>query len=213
MAANAFILDTGYTTIMSRAHSTTTDRRARRTRQALRAALMALIAEQGYEAVSVQQIAERADVGRATFYLHYPDKEHLLHDSIEAVFEELRGQLAALDGAGMEARALQMVEQTFAHVAAHAGFYRALLSAQGVALIATRVRDLAAGFVEGEIRAALPPGAQPATPIALLAQHTAGAMLAQLEWWLSQGSPGSPAAMAALHWRLVTRGMLAELGR
>ena len=49
------------------------DPRIERTREALRGALMALIEEKGFDAISVQDITERARLNRATFYLHYRD--------------------------------------------------------------------------------------------------------------------------------------------
>ena len=50
------------------------DRRTRRTRQLLRDAFVALLKEKRYEDVSVQDIIERADMARSTFYVHYVDK-------------------------------------------------------------------------------------------------------------------------------------------
>ena len=55
-----------------------TDRRIARTRRALRESLSSLVMERGWSAVSVQEICERADIGRSTFYLHYADKDELL---------------------------------------------------------------------------------------------------------------------------------------
>lgn len=54
------------------------DRRVRRTRAALRKALVELVLDKGFQAVTVEEITERADIGRATFYAHYRDKEDLL---------------------------------------------------------------------------------------------------------------------------------------
>ena len=54
------------------------DRRVRKTRKALRDALVELTLEKGYAAVTVGDIADRADVGRTTFYAHFTDKEDLL---------------------------------------------------------------------------------------------------------------------------------------
>ena len=65
------------------------DRRIVRTRQLLRDSLMSLILEKGYEAVTVQHITDQANLGRATFYLHYKDKEELLVISLESLFDEL----------------------------------------------------------------------------------------------------------------------------
>jgi AcrR family transcriptional regulator len=54
------------------------DRRTRRTRQLLRSALLSLLKEKRYDEISVQDIIERADVARSTFYMHYVDKDDLL---------------------------------------------------------------------------------------------------------------------------------------
>ena len=54
------------------------DRRVQRTQQLLRAALLSLIEEKGFEALTVQDIIDRANVGRATFYAHSDNKEDLL---------------------------------------------------------------------------------------------------------------------------------------
>ena len=67
------------------------DRRVGRTRRLMHEALMALIVEKGYETVTVQDILDRADVGRSTFYAHYRDKDELLLSS----FEHLRTLLAS----------------------------------------------------------------------------------------------------------------------
>lgn len=189
----------------------TTDRRVERTRRTLRAALMELIAERGYEGLSVQDIVERADVGRATFYLHYPDRERLLVDCIEQVAVELSARLGGLEGASIEARALELTRALFTHVGEQAGFYRVLLGERGVALLGVRVRQLTAATIEAELRAAFapPPGREP--PYAALAQHTAGALLALLAWWLETGAPASPDELAALHWRLAAPGVAAVL--
>src|SRR5258707_7199093 len=67
------------------------DRRVQKTRQALQNALIELILEKGYEAVVIQDILDRANVGRSTFYAHYQDKEDLLMSRfarLQAAFEE-----------------------------------------------------------------------------------------------------------------------------
>ena len=54
------------------------DRRVSKTRKALKEALTDLILEEGYEGVTVQDVIDRADVGRSTFYAHFVDKDDLL---------------------------------------------------------------------------------------------------------------------------------------
>src|SRR5688500_261862 len=69
----------------------TVDRRVRKTRQAIRDAFLALVLEHGYDNVGVDDIADRADVARATFYAHYATTDVLL----EALCAEISGELVA----------------------------------------------------------------------------------------------------------------------
>jgi AcrR family transcriptional regulator len=66
----------------------TVDPRIRRTRQMLRDALFELCRQKPYDQISVQDIAERSTVNRATFYDHYGDKSVLMEDVIANRFEQ-----------------------------------------------------------------------------------------------------------------------------
>src|SRR5436190_13555719 len=79
------------------------DRRVQRTRQLLHAALMSLIQEKGFESLSVQDIIDRANVGRATFYAHFDSKEDLLASGIEGLRTSLRERQREALSATMEA--------------------------------------------------------------------------------------------------------------
>ncbi|MBK8135233.1 MAG: helix-turn-helix transcriptional regulator [Chloroflexi bacterium] len=102
------------------------DRRIERTMTALRDALMALIIDKGYDAISIQDIADRANVARATFYLHFKDKDDLMFRSMRAIYEDLfaRQQTAS----SWESLA---DDSDFQHVAQYADFYGAMLSPRG----------------------------------------------------------------------------------
>src|SRR5262245_23906227 len=77
-----------------------TDRRVERTRQSLSEALILLIREKGYEALTVQDIIDRANVGRSTFYAHFGDKDDLLVNGLQALRASLeQHQRRALSGA------------------------------------------------------------------------------------------------------------------
>ncbi len=64
------------------------DPRVRRTRAALVQAFMEAVSTKGFQAVSVQDVAEKAGVNRTTFYLHFPDKVALLDYAIRQAFRE-----------------------------------------------------------------------------------------------------------------------------
>ena len=70
------------------------DRRVRKTRKALREAMQVLMTEKGYDQVTIEELTERADIGRTTFYLHYSAKQDLLLEQFDELLEQLVGQLS-----------------------------------------------------------------------------------------------------------------------
>ncbi|WP_020429115.1 TetR/AcrR family transcriptional regulator, partial [Paenibacillus riograndensis] len=67
-----------------------TDLRILRTKQSIRTAFIALIQEKGYEAITIQDIADRAMINRNTFYLHYENKPDLLNTYMDELLGELK---------------------------------------------------------------------------------------------------------------------------
>lgn len=66
------------------------DRRKRKTREAIRQACLELINEKGFEAMTILDITERADINRGTFYLHYVDKYAMLDSYEEEIIDRMR---------------------------------------------------------------------------------------------------------------------------
>jgi len=64
------------------------DPRVKRTRSLIQQAFMQLLTEKGFRAITVQDITERAEVNRATFYAHFADKYALLEESIRQMFRQ-----------------------------------------------------------------------------------------------------------------------------
>ncbi|MDP5274107.1 TetR/AcrR family transcriptional regulator [Chengkuizengella axinellae] len=69
------------------------DRRVQRTRNLLHEALQDLMVEKGYEAITVQDLIDRANIGRSTFYSHFVDKEELLAENVNILSELLKEQI------------------------------------------------------------------------------------------------------------------------
>ncbi len=109
------------------------DPRVIRTRGLLRESLMSLIPEKGFDALTVQDITDRATLNHATFYLHYRDKYDLLNQIIESVLQEV-ATLPIPVHADPDLRAIQQVfVQLFEHVARNERFYRVMLQQPSVA--------------------------------------------------------------------------------
>src|ERR671933_2884807 len=101
--------------------------RARRTQKLLREALIELIEERGFDALTVGELTERALVSRAAFYRHYQDKYAL----VEQIFEEaMNALLAAVGDLGRE-HPPEIWVRFFEHIAQYERLYRALLGKQG----------------------------------------------------------------------------------
>jgi AcrR family transcriptional regulator len=174
------------------------DRRIAKTRHALREALMALIAERGYEHITVQDITERADLARTTFYLHFSDKDDLLFQSMREVYELLIESMphvenGVLTGRGADAR-------DFIHVQEYADFYRVMLSEKGSMSFLTRVRDLLAeSFSDTILKPSVPHQRQARAPLDLLGYVVAGIQISTIVWWLKHNQMRlSPQVMAEL---------------
>lgn len=157
----------------------TPDKRVQRTKTALRDALLALMMENGYEKLSVQQILDRAAVGRATFYLHYRSKEDLLRGSLD----ELRAGLRQFQQATpMGKRPLGFSLGFFQHVDGHRKLYRAIVGRESGKIVDKEIRHLVGDLVRAELTARK----RDALRVELAAQYIAGAMLAVVTWWLDR---------------------------
>lgn len=189
---------------------TRTDRRVNRTRRQLRSALMALILERGYNAVSIEDITERADLGRTTFYLHYRDKEELLIESLEAIAEELRIQVEQMTDLEIEeGRAhANPVAVVFRHVDENRDLYRIIVKGEGSSKASNRIRDIieeaANDFFNLHMSEFV--SAPPEVPDGLVAGYFASAMLGFISLWLEKELPYSGKEAADLFMILFFRG-------
>lgn len=176
-----------------------TDPRVLRTRRWLRNALIELITEKGYEQVLVQDITERAELNRATFYLHYGDKDELLTDCANVLFADMmerkgitpESPVTQLQSIVIDAgQFLPLLE----HFAEYADFYQVVLGENGVPAFATTVRKhYGEEFEQG--LTALKPETDPMM-LKIIAQFAAAGVFGLLTWWLHNAREQSPEQVA-----------------
>jgi len=143
----------------------------------------------------VEEITQRAGVGRATFYLHYRDKEDLLLEHLMDLARDRVKLLAEipLDGWNIEANPpYPAFLLLFQNAAENAPLFRVVLHGEGSMLVTQRLRDI--------IRVALDTVIQPheeqegglslstSIPLYFLASYLAGALVGSIGWWLEQDS-------------------------
>jgi AcrR family transcriptional regulator len=184
------------------------DRRSRRSRRLIVDALLALMLEKRFDRITVQEIIDRADVGRTTFYAQFRNKEDVLESELERVFGLLHAQHLA--SAEEPADHLLPSLELFRHVQEQQAFYPALL--RGLAsdphylTVHRSLRDRA------EQQLALAAGSRTlAVPPEIVADYLAGALLTLIHLWLDHGSPHSPEQMEAIFQQLVMPGVRALL--
>lgn len=180
------------------------DRRKQRTRALLRDALIALILEKGYDAVTVQEITDRANLGRATFYLHYNDKDDLLLN----MMEEIQGDLLKEAKAPVEGDAITASPTflAFKHAEDNADFYRAILGKSGLDGVLMRYRKASATQLQAWMSPLLPPGST-TIPLEILSNYLIGAFDALVLWWLENDRPYPAEEMAQIFQQLIKSGV------
>lgn len=176
----------------------TSDRRVRRTRRLLGEALLELIQEQSFDAITIRDITERADVGYATFFRHYDGKEALLSEQLEQIVRRLE----TLSGERSDDYFEREGRLFFEHVQGNAHLYRGLLGDHVQSRIVRRLRDTLVGIVlphmEGHAE-----GADLRIPLAVAANHVAASALELAAWWLENEMPYDPQEMGRIYRRLI----------
>jgi AcrR family transcriptional regulator len=190
------------------------DQRIRRTCERLGSALVALIQERPIDDVTVQEVLDRASVGRSTFYLHYRDKDDLLLSQLEKFLEMMSTVLSIRKE---ESLRVVPVAELFAHIGSQKKLYRALADSGRL----NEFFDLAQGYFARGIAQRLTESnclsslrlsnlglsKLPQRELEARASALAGSMLSLLRWWIDRGAKESPRAMDELFHRMVWNGL------
>lgn len=171
------------------------NRRVRRTHTSLHNALMSLILEKNYDSVTVQEILDRADVGRSTFYAHFDGKGELLLSGSD----DLRTTLdAALKEERLSTRRHAVVigfsGAMFEHAHEYRNVYYALLHTQGWPLFRQRLQDTLQELIRRECKNEIQKlrKADSEVPVDLFVHYLTSAFLSVLTWWLDRRSRLAP---------------------
>lgn len=191
------------------------DRRVNRTRRQLRNSLMSLILERGYNAVTIEDITERADLGRTTFYLHFRDKEDLLMESLEQIAQDLKTQVEQTGNLNIEDGRtwINPVAVVFQHVEENRDLYRIILKGEGSSKAASRIRNIieesAIDYFARHMSGIM--NNPPAVPRSLVAGYFAAAMMGFVMLWLEKELPYGGDEAADLFMKLFFRGAVKVL--
>ena|SRR5918994_1692582 len=195
------------------------DRRIQRTRQSLRTALLTLIKEKGYDAISIEEITERANVGRATFYLHYKDKEDLLLEEFSEMANEkvqvlsevpFSAWLPSPDDAKDKQPSSPLLV-VFEHIYDNSELYYILLKSEKSSRVVERIRKISTEsivkFMETKAKTE-PLSLLFKVPVEFFAAFFSGALLSTVDWWLEEDMRHTPKEITRLFQSLFFKGAI-----
>ena len=176
------------------------DRRIQRTRQLLRDALMQLVQEKGYDTVTIQDITERANLGRTTFYLHYQSKDDLLLDHHADFTAHLNLETLSRDQL-MSAEPQPEMIAFLRQIDDGKNIYFAFTRAKDADIIMRGIQQQMAAKLLGSLDDAFP-GQTPSIAPDVLANYIIGAQLSLIDWWVSNRTPYDATQIATMMHRL-----------
>jgi len=193
------------------AKSSTTDRRIIRTDHAIRRALVELVEEKGFDAVTVRDIVSRADINRGTFYLHYKDKYDLVEQIEEEAIRDLENIVKQANSLNYnEINASQpphLIIEIFQYIKENMRVARVLFSLKGEFDFQTRIwktiqKNLEIGFLS------IVKTAVPLVPTHYLITYVLSAHVGVVKAWINGGCAETPQEIAGILSKLSIDGPL-----
>lgn len=173
------------------------ERRKQRTRDQLKQAAITLILEKGFDEVSVQDITDRADLGRGTFYVHFNDKEDVVWTAVREGFDALDKEIhEAYYGTEKSPRLEYLIWlRKFQHAAEHRDLFMVMLGGKGASWMTDRVVEYMVAIMVENMRAGTCFPHVKAVP-EIYAQVVMGGLMRLIEWWLQTPNDYTPKQMA-----------------
>jgi AcrR family transcriptional regulator len=172
------------------------DRRVQKTLKLLHEALMSLVLEKKYELIPVQEILDRANVGRSTFYSHFGDKDELLLKGIDGMRDLLRAAQAASPPVSDRSyeRIIGFSQAMFTHANEYRHVYKALMHSAAGPIVRQRIQKVLVDLIKEESGKELVGRKRKRSdlPLELLIQYLASVFLLVITWWVDQKNTLSP---------------------
>ncbi len=182
------------------------DRRIRRTRKLLAQAVIELVAERDYDAITIRDITERADIGYATFFRHYESKDDLML----AALMEITGELESLARQAADAHTGDYFQREgyliFKHVKENSALYRGLLNSQWSRHLIRKLSVPLVARIQIYNQQYFPADTETAVPVDIAVFYCVQGVFSLIDWWLEHDMSYPPEEMAKIYDRLVIQG-------
>lgn len=169
-----------------------TDRRVKKTRGLLKDALVALISEKGFDAVSIADILDRANVGRSTFYMHFDNKQDLLHSCFEdfsSLFEQQNMSAADIGSGADYYKKSDFTLGLFRIIERNRRLFKAILGKDGMAMFSGHIHGYIYNHISGTLKELVQNKNVPPLQLEILAYYLTSAFIGTLKWWVDKDLP------------------------
>lgn len=188
-------------------HTKKTDRRAERTQELLLDALVSLLMERGYERLTIQNLLDRAGVGRATFYAHFQNKEDLLARSIGRLHSSLVDQWKHAAGdKGMPVERLSFTLPFFQHLESHRRIYHTTIGHENEPTVERRIEHMLTDLVREDLGRHYR-GKANAAVFDLAVGYVVRSLWATVVWWVGSKEPMPPDEINQIFQRITFPGI------
>lgn len=188
------------------------DPRVVRTHQLLRRALIELMEERDFEQITVQDISERSTVKRATFYLHFDDKQAFVLQYMNEILEDLREHLFVSEASDPEefdmlsGKAHPSFVRLFHHIAENFNLYYALLVRNRVPYFASALLQVIHEYISKGVDLTEPDDRNLTAAREIVVKYVESAFLEVIIWWVANNMPYSEDEIATHLMNLSIRG-------
>ena len=181
------------------------DRRIQKTLNFLHEALGALIREKPYDEIVVQEILDRANVGRSTFYMHFRHKDELLVSGIHDILGSVHTVREASSSSTPYERILSFSLPVFQHIHQHRRTGTAMMGTHGRAVVHDHLQRVVAERIAEDVRKHFQGRRKTSIkiPQEVLVQYIASTFILVLNWWADSRQPLQPSEADALFRALI----------
>jgi AcrR family transcriptional regulator len=184
------------------------DRRSQRTSRLVSSAFAELLVEKPYDEILVQDILDRADIGRTTFYAHYFDKEDVLDSMIEQQLSMFTHQIAHSAARQQVVPSLELFEHIYQSPHQH---LRALMRSRAGEPLWEALQTALSRAIESALSTLCAEKRSPSIPLPVVSEYLAGAFLTLFKWWVAASMPYPPEQMETIFQHLALPGVWAML--
>lgn len=176
------------------------DRRIQRTRKQLRESMLALILDRGYDDFSIQDITDHANLGRATFYLHYREKDELYRDVLANMADEFVKTLPKKDSKDRQTVSIRNLERLFEFLENKYDLYRIITVGRSMILTSAILTEIFREHIKiFRLNDADTHDNVTDIPLDFLVSYNASTLKSTVFWWLENEMPYPPAEMARIY--------------